>query len=416
MIRCLMAGESHGKALAGIIEGFPAGLEIDVSLIDRDLRRRQCGYGRGGRMSIERDRIEILSGVRHGRSLGSPIFFTIWNRDWENWSKIMSAERLPENEASEGDMRVRTSPRPGHADLAGCVKYGHEDIRNVLERSSARETAVRVAAGAFAKQLLALLGMNIYSHVTAIGRARAERMPVYPEDFRDTVEGSDVRCFDPEAASRMRAEIDKARDAGDTVGGSFQIVVHGLPPGLGSHVHWDRRLDGRIAKALMSIPAIKAVGFGSDLRDVDYLGSRYHDRIYLAAKRPKDFEEAVSKGAFRWPLFRLTNNAGGIEGGMTNGMPLVVNCEMKPIPTLRKPLASFDMRSGEESEACFERSDVCAVPAASIIGEAMVALELASAVTEKFGGDTVRDILKAFDEYVEGIKRAFDSKGADYGG
>ena len=374
MLRYLTAGESHGQGSVGILEGMPAGLEIGEEEIARHLRRRQQGYGRGDRMKIESDRARILSGVRGGRTLGTPIALMIENRDWVNWQDRMAV--------GSGDTGPTvTMPRPGHADLAGALKYGHEDLRNVLERASARETAMRVGLGSIARRLIGEFGVEILSCVVAIGSARLDAQDLcLAEMSNDAVDRSPVRCPDPEVERVMIEEIDRTRDAGDSIGGTFVVMATGVPPGLGSYVHWDRRLDGRLAQVMMSIPAIKAVEIGLGVEVGGRPGSEVHDEIF--------WEE----GSYR----RGSNNAGGLEGGVTNGEPVVIRATMKPIPTLRKPLRSVDMRTKEPMDAHFERSDACAVPAASVVGEAMAALVLADAFLEKFGGDSVEEIRKRF--------------------
>jgi chorismate synthase len=390
MLRFLTAGESHGKALVTIIEGVPAGLALDIDALTNDLRRRQTGYGRGRRMLIESDRAEPLSGIRHGVTTGSPIALLIPNKDWENWQRTMYAEPEMPAEASGADRAPVTRPRPGHADLAGFVKYGHEDMRNVLERASARETAARVAAGAIARQLLRSVNAEIVSHVIRIGAAAvADPLAITFEQVRAISADAPLHCADASVEQQMIAEIDKAREAGDTMGGTFEVIVHGLPPGLGSYVHWDRKLDGRLAQALMSIPAIKAVGIGRGPAVAEVPGSRVHDEILPGTSADAPI-----------PLSRPTNNAGGLEGGVTNGQELRVTAYMKPISTLMKPLRSVDLTTMTVSPAAIERSDVCAVPAAAVVGEAMVALVLADAVLEKFGSDSIEEIVanwKAFD-------------------
>jgi chorismate synthase len=382
MLRFLTAGESHGQALVAILEGVPAGLAIDIDAITGDLRRRQTGYGRGRRMQIETDRAQPLSGVRHGRSTGGPIALLIPNKDWENWQRTMYVEpEMPE--AATGTERPPvTRPRPGHADLAGFVKYGHADMRNVLERASARETAARVAVGAIARLLLRCVGADIVSHVTAIGGAVvADPMAISFARAREIGADSALHCADPDVERQMIAAIDRARDAGDTMGGSFEVIGHDVPPGLGSYVQWDRKLDGRLAQAMMSIPAIKAVGIGRGPAVANLPGSRVHDEIL-----PGEAGAAIG-------VRRPTNNAGGLEGGVTNGEELRITGYMKPISTLMKPLRSVDLQTMTESPATVERSDVCAVPAAAVVGEAMVAIVLADALLEKFGGDSVEELI-----------------------
>ena len=385
MLRFLTAGESHGRALVVILEGLPAGLPIDAEAIARDLRRRQGGYGRGRRMAIESDRAEIISGVRAGETLGGPVAMTIENRDWVNWQYTMRTTVEAPADAAGARRAPVTRPRPGHADLAGGAKYERDDLRDILERASARETAARVAAGAIARQLLAHAGIQLTSHVFTIGShtlpdhgsvdfARAAALP----------DDAPLRCVDPALEREMIAEIDRAREAGDTIGGAFEVIATGVPVGLGSYVQWDRKLDGRLAQALMSIPAIKAVGIGIGPDAASRPGSRVHDEIVSG-----DASRATG-------LARPTNNAGGLEGGVTNGEDLRVSAYMKPISTLMKPLRSVDLTTMTESPAAIERSDVCAVPAAAVVGEAMVCLVLADAVLEKFGGDSAGDLEAAW--------------------
>ena len=386
MLRFLTAGESHGRALVVIVEGLPAGLTLDPRTLARDLRRRQGGYGRGRRMAIESDAAVVLAGVRHGRTTGAPVAMTIDNRDWVNWQFTMHTEADPPADASGAHRGPVTRPRPGHADLAGALKYGHSDLRDVLERASARETAARVAAGALARQLLESIGLSIGSHVTAIGAVSLGDRAVSVDRIMAFSEESATRCVDAELEARMIAAIDAARAAGDTLGGVFEVVAHGVPPGLGSFSQWDRRLDGRLAQALMSIPAIKAVGIGLGPEAARRPGSQVHDEILRRA----DGDAAGPTGA----ITRPTNNAGGLEGGVTNGEDLRLSAFMKPIATLMSPLRSVDLATLEEEPAAVERSDVCAVPAASIVGEAMVALVLADAVLERFGGDAMADLTR----------------------
>jgi chorismate synthase len=386
MLRFLTAGESHGQALVTILEGIPAGLAIDFEAITTQLRRRQGGYGRGRRMAIESDRAQILSGVRHGVTTGAPIALMIPNKDWENWQRTMAVEAAPGPEVPGTDRPAVTRPRPGHVDLAGVAKFGHDDIRNVLERASARETASRVAVGAIARQLLAAVGTDIVSHVVSIGPASIpDALAVTFGQARDISADSQVHCTDPAAEARMIAAIDEAREAGDTMGGSFEVIAHGVPAGLGSHIQWDRKLDGQLAQALMSIPAIKAVGIGRGPLVATLPGSRIHDEILP----PGSNSPANSLG-----VVRPTNNAGGLEAGITNGSDLRVSAYMKPIATLMKPLRSVDLTTMAESPAAIERSDVCAVPAAAVVGEAMVAIVLAGALIEKFGGDSLAELVE----------------------
>ncbi|HUX77982.1 MAG TPA: chorismate synthase [Anaerolineae bacterium] len=387
MLRFLTAGESHGSCLTAIVEGLPAGLEVDVGAINRDLARRQGGYGRGGRMKIERDRVEILGGVIAGRTTGAPVALRIENRDWANWRDRWAA----------GDLPCLSVPRPGHADYAGMVKYGLNDARPVLERASARETAARVAVGALAKLLLAAFGIRVGSVVTEIGGVVAAVPDLPPEELWALAEASDVRCPDEEAAGRMRAAIDAAREAGDSLGGVFVVVATGVPVGLGSHVHWDRRLDARLAAAVMSIPAVKGVEIGPAFENARRPGTQVHDefeRIGESANRQisKSANQQIENGA-RFPLvMRTSNRAGGIEGGMSNGQPIVVRAAMKPIPTTVTPLRSVDLATGEPAATRYQRSDVCAVPAAAVVGEAMVAWVLADALIEKRGGDSMAEM------------------------
>jgi chorismate synthase len=382
MLRFLTAGESHGKALIAVLEGLPAGLEIDFAALAGELRRRQGGYGRGRRMAIESDRAEPLSGVRHGLTTGAPVALMIPNKDWENWQRTMHVEPEEPADATGPERPVVTRPRPGHADLAGVVKYGHDDIRNVLERASARETAARVAVGALARQLLAHVGTQIVSHVTSIGPVSLhDPLAVTFEDAWAIPADSPLHCVDPDAERQMIAEIDRAREAGDTMGGSFEVIARAVPPGLGSYGQWDRKLDGRLAQAIMSIPAIKAVGIGRGPVAASLPGSKLHDEILPSTGR----QTVVG-------VIRPTNNAGGLEAGVTNGEDLRVSGYMKPIATLMKPLRSVDLTTMAESPATIERSDVCAVPAAAVVGEAMVALVLADAVLDKFGGDSIQEL------------------------
>jgi chorismate synthase len=407
-LRYLTAGESHGRALVGLIEGIPAGLALSAGDIDRDLKRRQTGHGRGGRMSIESDHAEILSGVRWGKTLGSPITLLIRNKDYKNWLKGMS----PEPEA-DGSIPALVNPRPGHADLSGAMKYDQHDMRNILERSSARETAVRVALGAVAKKFLSEFDIMIGSYVIQIGeigiqgsRGRGTRGSsessrtleslnprILASIFRKA-EKSPVRCPDDEGSTKMIKLIDRAMKEGNSLGGTFEVFVIGAPAGLGSHIQWDKRLDGRLGQALMSIQAIKGVEIGAGFEMSKRFGSEVMDEIFYES----------SKSKVRSPEFyRKTNNAGGIEGGVTNGMPVILRAAMKPIPTLRKPLRSVDVVTKKKTKAAYERSDICAAPAAAVIGEAMVALTLANAFIEKFGGDSMREIKRNHDSYIDYI-------------
>ena len=381
MVRFLTAGESHGQGLVIIVEGIPAGLPLTEEHIAGNLARRQRGYGRGGRMLIEQDRAHIISGVRHGSTLGSPIGMTIENKDWVNWQESMAVEPV------ETEVNRVTRLRPGHADLPGATKYGFDDVRNVLERASARETAARVAAGSVALRLLEEFGIDLHSHVVAIEGHWAHG--VSPIDWQQ-VEESPVRCADPDAAQEMMAAIDDAKEAGDTVGGVVEVVAEGVPIGLGSYVHWDRKIDGRIAQALMSINAVKASSIGEGWESVNLRGSQVHDVI-----------EPVTDPSHPWQ--RQTNRSGGTEGGMTNGMPLVARFAIKPISTLVNPLPSVDLDTGELVQAHYERSDVCQVPPAGVIGEAVVALVLADAFMEKFGGDNMEETRRNYKSYLKTV-------------
>jgi chorismate synthase len=385
MVRFLTAGESHGRALVVILEGIPAGLPIDPARINHELRRRQGGYGRGRRMAIESDAADVLSGVRRGETIGGPIAMTIQNRDWTNWQHTMSVDAEPAPDAGGAKRAAVTRPRPGHADLAGVAKFDRADVRDILERASARETAARVAAGAIARQLLAASGIRVTSHVFAVGAARlADDVVVTFEQAAATADDAPFRCVDADVEARMIAEVDAARAAGDTRGGAFEVIATGVPPGLGSYTQWDRKLDGVLAQAMMSIPAIKAVGIGLGPAVAFRPGSRVHDEIVPDAAATRSTGVA-----------RPTNNAGGLEGGVTNGEDLRVSAWMKPISTLMKPLRSVDLSTMSESPAAIERSDVCAVPAAAVVGEAMVSLVLAGALVEKFGGDSMAELRRA---------------------
>jgi chorismate synthase len=388
VFRFLTAGESHGEALTAVIEGVPAGLPLTVEQINVDLTRRQRGYGRGGRMKIEQDQVRILSGVRWGLTLGSPITLQIANRDWENWKATMAVEP-PEPGAAV--RKQVTRPRPGHADLPGAMKYGHRDIRNVLERSSARETTARVAVAAVARRLLAEFGIQILSHVVEIGGIRVPPdLTLSWDELARRAEASDVRCVDPATEAAMIAAIDEARNKGDTLGGVFEVIALGCPVGLGSYTHWDRRLDGRLAQAFCSIQAIKGCEFGLGFETARRPGSAVHDEILF------DAEQGFA---------RTSNNAGGLEGGVTNGQPVVVRAAMKPLSTLRTPLRSVDLATKEAVEAVVERSDVCAVPAAGVVGEAMMAIVLANAFLEKFGGDSLDEIRRNHAGYLDSLRR-----------
>jgi chorismate synthase len=379
MLRFLTAGESHGQALVVTVDGMPAGLALDVEALNAQLKRRQGGYGRGRRMQIESDRAEILSGVRRGHTTGAPIALLIRNRDWVNWQQTMHVEASMPEGATGARRAPVTRPRPGHADLAGAIKYDHDDIRDVLERASARETAARVAAGSLARQLLARFSIRIVSHVSAIGNLLlpADRVVSFAE-AQALPDDHPLRCVDEGLQARMIAAIDTAKEAGDTLGGTFEVIATGVPPGLGSYVQWDRKLDGRLGQALLSIHAIKAAGIGIGPEVAVRPGSRVHDEILPSA----------APG----PPVRPTNNAGGLEGGVTNGQDVRVCGFMKPIATLMNPLRSVDLTTMQDAPAAIERSDVCAVPAAAVVGEAMVAFVLADAFLEKFGGDSVQEI------------------------
>jgi chorismate synthase len=381
-LRLTTAGESHGPSLTCILEGMPAGLRLERDALNRDLQRRQLGYGRGGRMKIERDRVEVTGGVRHGRTLGSPIALQVVNRDYANWEERMNPWPV------DGDVAEVHLPRPGHADLVGTQKYGLSDVRDVLERASARETAARVAGGAICKELLRQIGVTVHSHVIQIAGVNAPRRgDLTPADF-EHVDESPVRCLDPDVSSEMVGEIDRLRKANESLGGSFEVIAFGLVPGLGSHVSWEERLDGRLGQAILSIQALKAVSIGDGIEVAGLPGSQAHDEIFYDADRG---------------YFRETNRAGGLEGGMTTGAPLVVRGSMKPLPTLTKPLRSVDIATHEPGEALRERTDSCTVPAAGVVGEAMVAFVLADAYRRKFGGDHIEDVRAALERYEERI-------------
>ncbi len=377
-MRYLTAGESHGPQLTTILEGVPAGLPLTVEDINDDLARRQKGHGRGRRMQIEKDTVDILSGVRHGQTLGSPITLAVTNDDWKHWTKIMGIEPLSQEDQEEVKRKV-TKPRPGHADLNGAIKYGHRDMRNVLERSSARETTVRVAAGAVARKFLAELGIKVAGHVTEIGGVKAEPQPIKNlDDLKAQTEASPVRCYDKKVEQEMMDAIDTAKENGDSIGGIVEVIVEGVPAGVGSYVHYDRKLDAKVAASIMSINAFKGVEFGVGFQAASLPGSKVHDEIAWSEDRG---------------YYRLSNNLGGFEGGMTTGMPIVVRGVMKPIPTLYKPLQSVDIDTKEPFQASIERSDSCAVPAASVVAEAVVAWEIAQAIVEQFGQDRM-DLIK----------------------
>ena len=386
MLRYYTAGESHGEALVAFISGLPAGLKVDQDFVDRELWRRQQGYGRGGRMKIERDTAHILSGVRHGATIGSPIAMQLANRDWQNWQ-----ESLPVAIGDPSKHKRVASPRPGHADLAGAIKYNFPDARYILERASARETTARVAIGGIAKQFLWTFGIEILSHVIAVGPRRLERVAAW-EEIVELSQKTEVLlgCVDPAAEQEMKAVVDEAYRTGDTVGGIFEVVARGLPPGLGSHITWDSRLDGKLAQAIVSMQAVKGVEIGFAEEGSQSFGSKVQDTIH--------YDRAGRR------FFRGDNRAGGIEGGMSNGQELRVRGFLKPISTLRRPLESVDLETREPAKAAYERSDVCVVPAAGVIGEAMVAIVLAGAMLEKFGGDSLQETRRNFSGYLEQVR------------
>ena len=389
MLRFVTAGESHGQALIAWISGLPAGLRIDFDFVNRELHRRQLGYGRGGRQKIEKDRVEALAGIRHGQTIGAPVALRLENRDWQNWEKALPVE---DTDGAEDLQRKLTAPRPGHADLAGALKFDFHDARYVLERASARETAARVAAGAIAKLLLAEFDIEVLSHVVAVGPVRLDRAASWDE-IRAICANLDspLRCIDTATEARMKEEVDRVLRAGDSAGGIFEVMAHGVPPGLGSCAQWDEKLDGRIAAAVMSIQAVKAVEIGSGVANAVSPGSAVQDEIrYDAAARR---------------FGHLSNRAGGLEGGITNGEDVVVRGYLKPISTLRRPLETADLVTKETVKAAYERSDVCVVPAAGVAGEAMLALVLAQAFVEKFGGDSLGEVRRNF----EGYRRQLDA-------
>ena len=389
--RFTTAGESHGRGLVGILEGMPAGLPVSAERVNAELKRRMGGYGRGARMKIESDQIEWLAGVRAGETLGSPIAMLVWNRDWEHWQDVMAPEADVADRGAERRRQV-TRPRPGHADLAGSLKYDRQDARDILERASARETVARVACGAVCKLLLEQFGIEIGSHVAELGGVAAKYLSPLPSPLNEAADASPVRCLDPDAEREMIARIDAAKAAGDTLGGEVEVVALGAPVGLGSHVSWDRKLDGRLAQALMSIPAVKGVELGLGFEAARRKGSEVHDEILPG-------------------LARATNRAGGTEGGMTTGEPLVLRVAMKPISTLMSPLKTVDLKTGAPAQAQSERSDVTAVPAMGVIAEAMVALVLAQALLEKFGGDALSEVKRNVAGYMAQV-RARTPKGA----
>lgn len=398
-LKYLTSGESHGKVLVCIIDGVPSNLSLSEKDIDRDLSRRQKGHGRGGRMKIESDHAQILSGVRWGRTIGSPIGLMIENRDWPNWEKVMSSLKKDEDRSA-----YVTRPRPGHADLSGALKYGHKDIRNVLERSSARETAARTALGAIAKRILEEFDINVMSYVTEIGGIRLSVDSSQLTDVKTIkslfkkAESSSVRCPDKQTEKKIIARIDNAKKNGDSLGGVFEVIVTGVPVGLGSYSQWSRRLNAKLSYALMGIQAMKGVEIGLGFESSRRPGSKVMDEIFYSAAKAKN---AGPAGGF----YRKTNNAGGIEGGISTGMPIVVRTAMKPIPTLKKPLSSVDINSKRKFNAAYERSDVCAVPAASVVGEAVVALVMADSLLEKFGGDSMEEIKRNYKGYLKQISK-----------
>jgi len=388
MLRFETAGESHGECLVATLTGLPAGVPVSVEAVNRELWRRQQGYGRGGRMKIETDRVEIVAGVRHSRTIGSPIAIVIRNRDWENWTAALPVEDM---EGAEDHKKPVTRPRPGHADLAGAIKYNFGDARYILERASARETTARVAIGALAKALLGEFGIRVLSHVRAVGAARLERAVAWEELVAlDDKEEVLLRCVDPEVERAMKSVVDEVYRSGDTVGGVFEVVAHNVPPGLGSHITWDARLDGRLAQAIVSIQAVKGVEIGWAAEGAASFGSQVQDTIHY---------DKASHG-----FTRGANRAGGLEGGMTNGQDIVVRGFLKPISTLRRPLESVDLVTRDPALAAYERSDVCVVPAAGVIGEAMVSLVLAQAFSEKFGGDSLGETRRNFEGYLEQVR------------
>lgn len=384
-MRFLTAGESHGKCLLGIIEGMVANLEISISEINKELSRRQRGYGRGERMKIEKDRVEIVSGIRNGKTTGAPIGLIIENKDWENWKEIMDIEK--------GKGREKFVPRPGHADFTGFVKYKYSDIRNVIERASARETAMRVAIGAICKQFLKKFDIKIFSRVIQIGKIKDESEWDEVKNNYDLIEKSEVRNNLKE--KEMKEEIEKVKKDGETAGGVFEVIAEGVCPGIGSYVHWDRRLDAKVSFYLMSIPAVKGVEIGSGFEKIGEVGSQFHDEIFYGKKKK---------------VFRKTNNAGGIEGGITNGENIIVKCALKPIPTLKKPLNSVNIKTMEGEKSFYERSDVCVVPPAAVIGENVLAFLLCEEFLNKFGGDTIEEVEKNYKSYLKSIEKYWSKK------
>ena len=390
MLRFQTAGESHGQALVAILSGLPAGLCLDFNYINRELKRRQGGYGRGGRMKIESDTAQFLSGVRHGRTIGSPITMLVSNHDWENWKEALAVEDRPETRAKHKSL---SRPRPGHADLAGCLKYNFPEARYVLERASARETAARVAAGAVAKLFLKEFGVEVASHVVAVGTVALgyESVPFQKVLALRAAEEIVLGCVDPAVETRMKEEVDKALEARDTVGGTFEVIAHGVPPGLGSCAQWDERLDGQLAQAVMSIQAVKGVEIGGGIEAAARPGSKVHDEIGYDREKSR--------------FTRKSNRAGGLEGGISNGEDVVVRGYVKPISTLRRPLESVDFETKESAKAAYERSDVCVVPAAGVVGEAMVALTISRSMLEKFGGDSMGETKRNYQAYREQVRQ-----------
>ncbi len=381
-MRFLTAGESHGKSLEGIIDDYPSGVLIDIEYLNYELSRRQKGFGRSQRMSIEKDEVEIISGIRKGRSIGSPISFIIENKDWHNWKEIMDIN--PVRRRSKGTEKKILNPRPGHADLPGFLKYRFDDIRNVIERSSARETAARVCIGAFAKIVLKIMGINILSYVVQIGKILLDRDVEITDKILKEIEKSEVRCPDKKTGLKMKEEIAKAGKNKDSIGGRFKVIATGVPVGLGSYAQWDRRIDGKIARSFMSIPAIKGVEIGDVFNSIEKSGTDFNDEIYY--KKSSGF-------------YRKTNKAGGIEGGMTNGGPVIVGAFMKPIPTTGRGMHTINIKSKEDTVSLKERSDICAVPSASIVGEAVLSIEILDSIQEKFGRDNIEEILENFNNY-----------------
>jgi chorismate synthase len=398
-LRYITSGESHGRALVCTIDGIPSNLPVSEADIGKDLARRQKGHGRGGRMKIETDSAQILSGVRHGMTLGSPIALLIENKDWANWEEIMNPDSKYARSAAKLEKGAPvTRPRPGHADLSGALKYGHRDMRNVLERSSARETAARVAVGAVARKFLSEFGIQVGSYVTEIGGIKSQTDGKNLSSLFKTAENSPVRCVDKKAEKKIISKIDKAMKEGDTLGGVFEVIVIGVPAGLGSYSQWDRRLNAKLAYSLMSIQAIKGVEVGLGFGVSKAPGSSVMDEIYYSKSKPRS---APAAGGF----YRKTNNAGGIEGGISTGMPVIVRAAMKPIPTLRSPLSSVDINTKKKFKAAYERSDVCAVPAASVIGEAVTAIAIADSFLDKFGGDSMEEIQRNYKGYLKQLEK-----------